>query len=88
MFEWDEDKREGNVAKHGVDFATVADFEFATALVRADTRTGYGEVRLTAIGFIGDRLHVLVFTIRRAGVRVISLRKANTKEMRNYVDHL
>lgn len=86
MFEWDEDKREGNVAKHGVDFPTVVDFDFSTALVRADTRAAYGEVRLIALGFVGDRLYALCYTIRRA-VRVISLRKANKKEVRHYAEN-
>jgi len=41
------------VAKHGVFFAAAADFEWESALVRADTRRNYGEPRFTAIGLIG-----------------------------------
>ncbi|SCM73413.1 conserved hypothetical protein [uncultured Pleomorphomonas sp.] len=90
MFEWDEDKRQGNIAKHQIDLVIVDRFEFDTAFVRADTRSDYGEVRLTATGFIGDRLHVLIFTIReeRRKLRVISLRKANKKEIKRYVDEI
>jgi uncharacterized DUF497 family protein len=82
--EWDEEKRAANLAKHGVDFANVADFDWSEALVRADTRKDYGEVRLVALAPIGDRLHHLTFTVERRVVRVISLRKANNKEIDRY----
>lgn len=36
------------------------------------------------MGMIGDRLHVLVFTPRGDAMRVISLRRANDREMRTY----
>jgi Uncharacterized protein conserved in bacteria len=84
MFRWDEDKRAANLVKHGIDFASVRDFEFGTALVLADTR--HDEPRLTAVGLVGDRLHVLVFTVETRSVRVISLRKANKREIRAYVE--
>ena len=83
-FGWDEAKRAANLAKHGVDFAEAEGFDWSAASVRADLRTDYGEVRLVAMGPIGDRLHVLVFTIRRRGLRVISLRRASTKELNRY----
>lgn len=83
-YDWNSDKCAANVAKHGVDFAAVEGFEWETALVRADTREHYGEVRLKALGAIGPRLHVLVYTIRRTSTWVISLRRANKAEVRNY----
>jgi uncharacterized protein (DUF4415 family) len=61
-FEWDEAKRVANVAKHGVDFTVIVDFEWETALVRPDTREDYGELREVALGLIGARLHAVVFT--------------------------
>jgi uncharacterized protein len=81
---WDEAKRAVNLAKHGVDFAEAEGFDWSAALVRADVRAGYGEARLVAMAPIGDRLHVLVFTIRRRGLRIISLRRASTKELKRY----
>jgi hypothetical protein len=45
-----------------------------------DTRRDYGEVRLQARGLIRGRLYVVVFTIRGADFRLISLRKANKRE--------
>ena len=36
-------------------------------------------------GLIGARLYVLVFTLRETAVRIISLRKANSREVKRYV---
>ncbi len=84
IYEWDENKRAANLAKHGVDFATVEDFEWDTAGVEPDTRKVYGEPRFIATGYIGARLHVLVFTPRAGRIRVIGLRKANPREVRRH----
>ena len=79
--EWDEAKRAADLDKHGVDFAAILGFDWPTALVRADTRKDYGEARPIAIGGIAGRIHVLVFTIERRAVRLISLRRASRKEI-------
>jgi uncharacterized DUF497 family protein len=81
---WDETKRTSNRRKHAVDFASIADFELETAVTTKDDRKNYGEDRFRAIGLINARLHVLVFTPRGGLYRVISLRKANAKEIENY----
>ena len=49
-----------------------------------DDREDYGELRMIALGFIGNVLHVLVFTERGDNVRVISLRKATKPEVKAY----
>jgi uncharacterized protein len=82
--EFDRGKNIANVAKHGVDMAAAAEFDFETAETWTDTRKSYGEMHTIAIGFIGLRLHVLVFTTRGQIMRVISLRKANRKESAAY----
>ena len=84
MYEWDESKRRRNLAKHKVDFELVHDFDMATADVRQDSRGKYGEARFIADGLIGDRLYILVFTMRASDIRVISLRKANTRERKRH----
>jgi uncharacterized protein len=83
-FEWDERKRETNLAKHGVDFLAAEGFEWETARVVLDARRDYGEARRLAYGLIGGRLHAMVFTSRGERVRVISLRKANRREIEAY----
>ena len=80
MWQWDEDKRQTNLAKHGVDFAAVDYFDWSTAVRWADTRFDYGENREVALGLIGARIYYLAFTRRGHDIRIISLRKANTRE--------
>jgi uncharacterized protein len=82
--EFDNAKNMANIAKHGVDMGRAADFDFETAKTSPDTRRNYGEDRVIALGFIARRLHVLVFTMRGQTLRVISLRKANSKERNAY----
>lgn len=82
QFDWDPAKAATNLAKHRVAFETVEGFEWEDALVFASL--GRGEPRLGALGVIGDRLHFFVFSVETRCVRVISLRKANRKEVRFY----
>ncbi len=83
-FTWSASKRLANLAKHGVDFDEVGEFDFAAALVKADARFDYVEPRMIAIAPIRRRLYVLVFSVEARTVRVISLRKANRKEFDRY----
>ena len=85
MSAWDEDKRQTNLAKHDVDFADAAGFDWPAATERPDNRHDYGEVRIEATGLIGDRLHVLVYTRRENALRIISLRKANPREVERWL---
>jgi uncharacterized DUF497 family protein len=87
VFTWDEAKRRRNIAERGIDFAEVERFDLDNAYVFVDAREDYGELREVAFGFIGERLHVLVFTRRGADVHVISLRKANRREVRRHDEH-
>jgi len=66
-------------------YQTIVDeFDFETANYTIDKRKDYGEIRRCAIGYLGNRLHALVFTETRNGIRVISFRKANKREVINY----
>jgi uncharacterized DUF497 family protein len=58
--------------------------EWATALMEEYTRKAYGERRFQVLGYIGERLHAMVFTPREGKVHVISLRKANSREVKKY----
>lgn len=82
--EFDPAKDEANRAKHGVNLAMAADFDFLTADVQYDDRWDYGEDRWRAAGFIGDRLFFLVFTETMNGIRAISLRRATRTEAQRY----
>ena len=81
-YEWDEEKRSSNLDKHGVDFEAMEEFDWEAADIEASPRGG--EMRYIATGPIGARLHVAVHTRRGERTRIISLRKADRQEVRNY----
>jgi len=83
-YEWDENKRAANFAKHDVDFIDAENFYWSSAIETIDDRFNYSEVRWAALGFIGNRLHVLTYTVRGENIRLISLRKANNREREYY----
>lgn len=83
-YEWDHNKQIANLAKHGVDFVKAAEFDWDTAIVSADDRRDYGELRTIAVGRIRERVYVMIFTPRQSKVRIISLRKANSEEVESY----
>ena len=81
---FDAAKNERNVATRGISFELAVAFEWDSALIVEDMRKDYGERRLQALGVIGERLYVLVFTPRADKTHVISLRKANKREVKRY----
>lgn len=81
---YDPAKNEKNIADRGISFERVRKFDFSTAVMWQDLRKGYPEPRYSALGFIDGRLHCLTFTPREGALRVISLRKANTREVKLY----
>lgn len=83
-YEWDETKRRRNQVKHGVDFAQAVEFDWHTALVVEDDRRDYGEPQSRVLGLVGDRVHVMAVAVRGDLIRIISLRKANRREVDYY----
>ena len=81
-YEWDEAKRLENLAKHQIDFSSIHSFEWGSAVRYPSPRSG--EMRWMAIGFIGGRLHCVIYTDREERRRIISLRKANARDKRRY----
>ncbi len=73
-----------NTVKHGVSLGFAAGFEWASAVQWHDTRSAYGEQRQCALGYIGRRLYFMAFVERATQCRVISLRKANLREVSRY----
>jgi uncharacterized DUF497 family protein len=82
--ELDPAKDAASLVKHGVSLALAAELEWAEALVWPDVRHDYGETRMVALVPMGMRLYAVVFVDRFAVRRVISLRKANTREVKFY----
>jgi uncharacterized protein len=82
--EYDTAKNEINIAKHGVSLAEADDIEWDSCVSWLDMRHDYGEQRMTGMGYIGNRIYVVVFVDRDNKRRIISLRKANKREVERY----
>ncbi len=83
---YDPNKDLTNLEKHGISLAEAERIEWGSAMECLDDRQDYGEERYIGFGFIGDRLYCVVYVDRDDGRRIISLRRANQREVQNYVD--
>ena len=81
---FDPTKNKRNIHERNLPFELAAEFDFGNALIRTDARQEYGESRYVAFGSLHGRLHVLCFTETPDGIRVISFRKANDREVKHY----
>ena len=84
MTTWDENKRLKNLANHGVDFRDLDGVDWERALIFEDRRKDYGEYPAIAMAPLGARLHVVVYVERAGQRRIISARKANSREVAFY----
>jgi len=82
--DFDPEKSKKNSHDRGLPFERAIEFDWETAIYREDTRNLYPEKRFVAMGYLDTRLHVLCFTPIEGGVRIISFRKANLREVRRY----
>jgi uncharacterized DUF497 family protein len=82
--EFDPEKDGINQLKHGVSLDLALWMDIENAVVIPDTRYNYGEPRFWAFAPIEHRLFLMAYTVRGDIIRVISLRKANVKEVKRY----
>ena len=69
------------LAERGLDFARSGEVFFGKHLSRADDRKDYAEHRIQTAGWLDGRIVVLVWTPRGEVRRIISMRKANEREV-------
>jgi len=81
---FDPAKSERNIVLRGLSFERAADFGWDEANFVEDIRNNYPERRFVAAGYLENRLHILCFTETERGMRIISFRKANQREARQY----
>ena len=86
MTTWDEPKRQKNIALHGLDFLGCEAIWDNFTITREDLRGAYDEKRLVTFGLMQSHVVVLVYTERRKGPHIISLRKAEKHETRYYFE--
>jgi uncharacterized protein len=83
--EWDEAKNRANIRKHGFDFADAEEIFSGVLVVDTDTRKDYGERRWTGLGIVGGRVeHVVFAESDLVTIRIISLRKATSRERKQF----
>ncbi len=87
-FEWDEGKRQSNLQKHGVDFEDIKPVFKGNPIQKIDTRKDYGEERINLIGEVDNEIFFITYTIRNSKYRIISARRANSRERRKYYQSL
>lgn len=83
--EFDPVKDATNQGKHGVSLALAAQLDWDASLVWVDDRFEYGEVRMIALAPETGVLYYVAFVDRDDARRIISLRKANRREVKHYV---
>ena len=85
MVTWDKKKRLANIQAHGLDFVGCEAIWDDFTVTREDIRQAYSEQRLVVFGRLSRQVVVLVYTERRRGPHIISLRKAEKYETRYYI---
>jgi len=85
-FEWDSNKNEINICKHGIDFRDIIRIFEHPMLTQLDTRRNYGEDRWIGIGVIKTIVAVVVYIewTNEDTIRIISARKATRHERKEY----
>jgi uncharacterized DUF497 family protein len=85
--EFDPAKDLANQDKHGVSLAMAIELDWEAALVWVDERIEYGEARMIALAPKTGILYYVAFVDRSRARRIISLRRANRREVKHYVEN-
>ncbi len=83
--EFDATKDATNQAKHGVSLSLAVELDWEAALVWVDERFEYNEIRMIALAPKTEILYYVAFVDRGSVRRIISLRRANRREVKHYV---
>jgi uncharacterized DUF497 family protein len=82
--EFDPQKRFQTLLERGLDFARAGEVFSRIIQTFLDLRPSYGESRFITLGFLDGRLTVMVWTQRGSRKRIISMRNANEREIKEY----
>ena len=83
-YEWDEDKRQANIAERGVDFRYAALIFQGPVLEAEDKREAYGERRFRALGQVEGETYMVAYTWREGRRRIISAWKVGNDGKKRY----
>jgi hypothetical protein len=85
---FDSTKDDANRLKHGVSLSLAIKLEWDLLLTAVDIRNDYGECRMVGYAPINDRVYCVVYVDRDQQRRIISLRKANKREVTSYANKI
>lgn len=88
QIEFDPAKDAANQKKHGVSLVMAVELDWEAALVWVDDRIEYNETRIIALAPKTEILYYVAFVDRGEMRRIISLRRANRREVKHYVQSL
>lgn len=88
IIEFDPAKDEANHTRHGVSLSLASELDWDAALVWVDERFEYDEMRMIALAPKTETLYYVAFVDRGEVRRVISLRRANRREVKHYVENV
>ena len=81
---FDPGKDEKTLMERGFSLAIGAEVITNQVATFLDDRRDYGEDRFVSFGYVEGRLFVCVFTMRDTTFHIISVRKANDRELNRY----
>ncbi len=87
LIEFDPVKDASNQTKHGLSLDMAIELDWESALVWVDERFEYNEMRMVALAPKTATLYCVAFVDRAQARRIISLRRANRREVKHYVDN-
>jgi uncharacterized protein len=88
MYEWDDVKNARNLARHGIGFEAMGDFDWDRSIIVDRSRHADGERRFAGIGPLHGKIYTVIYTWRGGTMRIISLRRANRKEEKTYAENV
>lgn len=84
LFTCDPNKSRANYFKHGIVLEFAQYLDWANEMVWQDVRQNYNEVRMSGLVPLEGKIYAVVYVLRAESTRLISLRKANNREMKQY----
>jgi uncharacterized protein len=88
MVTWEENKRQLNISKHGLDFVGCDAVFDGPVTTEDDARLHYGEQRINLLGFLNGIVVHLTYTEHSDDLHIISLRKATSHEIKYFAKKL
>ncbi|WP_154717042.1 BrnT family toxin [Sterolibacterium denitrificans] len=88
QIEFDPEKRNKTLTERGLDFARAGEVFAGVNVTAEDARFDYSEPRFNTVGVLDGRMVVMVWTPRGEARRIISMRKANEREISKFAQAL